>query len=306
MALFSVWYGKVVPLRGRLVAFGALLLCACDAPAPKRNVFPHQPANLARFAEIDFSENPGISGTPGVLAGNWWAFQDAPTHLTEQSDSTAPKSPPSVLQVDFEAGTQPGYDDADQSVRAFGGWTTADDTDNTEYGEFYESTWFKIPTPDFETQEVGVKLLGYWGVGMNNTNTIASQLYCIMRGSGAGTTVMSAWNLDMYQQDVVSSYLPQNLNLSTKITAGTWHQFETYMKLNDIGEPDGIWEWWLDGVLIGSYTNVVFRTPEYPSGFWGRRMDAVWGGAGGTPKTRTDYLWIDHMYLAGAPLTTTH
>ena len=275
-------------------------------PSPRANFIPHQPANLTRFAEIDFSETLGVGGTPGALAGNWWSYQDAPYHLTEQSDSTAPKSPPSVLQVDFEAGTQPGYDDADQSVRAFGGWTTADEADNTEYGEFYESTWFKIPTPDFETQEIGVKILGYWGVGMNNTNTIASQLYSIMRGSGAGTTVMSAWNLDMYQQDVVSSYLPQNVNLSTMITAGTWHQFETYMKLNDIGEPDGIWEWWLDGVLIGDYTNVVFRTAAYPSGFWGRRMDLVWGGAGGAAKTRNDYVWFDHMYLSGVILASTH
>ena len=73
------------------------------------------------------------------------------------------------------------------------------------------------------------------------------------------------------------------------------------MKLNDIGASNGVMDWWLDGVQIGHYTDVVFRTAQYPSGFWGRQYDPVWGGGGGAAKTRTDYLWIDHTYLSGVP-----
>ena len=175
----------------------------------------------------------------------------------------------------------------------------SNETYNTEYSQFYESTRFKIPTADFETQEVGVKLLGYWGVGQNNTNVAAVQLYSLIEGNGSSTARMSSWKLDMAQQNVVSRLLPQNMNLSNKITAGAWHQFETYMKLNDIGSSNGVWQWWLDGVLIGSYSDVVFRTEAAPSGFYGRRFDPVWGGGGGTAKSRTDNLWLDHMYLSG-------
>ena len=32
---------------------------------------------------------------------------------------------------------------------------------------------------------------------------------------------------------------------------------------------------------------------------FGRTYDAVWGGSGGTAKTRTDYLLLDHMYMSG-------
>ena len=49
---------------------------------------------------------------------------------------------------------------------------------------------------------------------------------------------MSSWTSRHAQQDVASRYLPQNLNLSTKVTAGGWHQFETHMKLNDIGQRE--------------------------------------------------------------------
>ena len=120
-----------------------------------------------------------------------------------------------------------------------------------------------------------------------------------MRGSGTGTSIMTSWNLDMYTQGISTTAVPQNKNLSTKITAGTWHQFETYMKLNTIGQSNGIWKWWLDGVLIGDYENMQFINSSQSSGFWGRSMDLVWGGQGGTAKTRTDYVWFDHMYMSG-------
>jgi hypothetical protein len=274
---------------------------AAPAPTPAQSgLYANQPAGLTRFAEVDFSSLPDVGGRPGVVAGNWWWYEDAPYHLTVVSDPTAPQSASSVLQVDFEAGTEPGYDTQNQSVRLFGGWTTTDELNNTEYSEIYESTWFKIPTADFETQEVGVKLLGYWGVGMNNQGH-PSQLLSLITGNGTGTALMSSWTLDMGQQDAVSRYLPQNVNLSKQVTAGSWHQFEAHMKLNTLGQANGVWEWWLDGVLIGHYSDVTFAVSGAASGFYGRRFDAVWGGGGGTAKSRTDYVWLDHMYLSGKP-----
>ena len=72
------------------------------------------------------------------------------------------------------------------------------------------------------------------------------------------------------------------------------------MKLNTIDQPDGIWEWWLDGVLIGSYTDVTFRTTALPAGFFGRNYNPIWGGCcNGTAKTRDDAIYIDHMYISG-------
>ena len=264
--------------------------------------YPNQPAGLTRFAEINFAALPAAAGLTGTLAGNFYTAQSPATHITLVSDPTAPVPSSSVLQMDFEKGTIAGNETA-TGYRLFGGWDGISSLSNTEYSEYYESTEFKIPTPDFETQEVGVKLLGYWGVGKNNqaiaTGQGPIQLYSVIRGSGTGTSIMSSWNLDMYTQGVTTTALPQNMNLSTKVTAGTWHQFETYMKLNTIGQNNGVWKWWLDGVLIGDYENVQFINSSQPSGFFGRYMNLVWGGQGGTPKTRTDYVWFNHMYMSG-------
>lgn len=265
-------------------------------------LYPNQPTNLARFAETDFAAFPAAAGLLGTLAGNFFTQQSPSTHMSIVSDPTALMAPKSVLQVDFEQGTIAGNETA-TGYRQFGGWDIAGLLSNTEYSEYYESTMFKIPTPDFETQEVGVKILGYWGVANNNqplaTGSGPTELYGIMRGSGKSTSIMSSWNLDMFTQGITTTALPQNLNLAKKITAGTWHQFETYMKLNTIGQSNGIWKWWLDGVPVGDYENVQFINASQSSGFWGRYLNLVWGGQGGTPKTRTDYIWFNHMYMSG-------
>lgn len=267
--------------------------------------YPNQPPGLTRFAELNFSGIPSLAGQAGTIDGNFVTSQSPATHIVVVQDANAPHSPSSVLQVDFEVGTQPGFTVA-TGYRSFTGWDLASELSNTEYSEFYESTWFKILSANFETQQVGVKVLGYWGVADNNQDPASGpgpvQLYAVMRNlheGGPGTSIETRWPLDMYTQGVTSQYWPQNLNASKMIVAGQWHHFETYMKLNDIGSDNGIWRWWLDGVLIGEYTNVRFITGTRSSGFFGRKFQLVWGGQGGTARTRTDYVWFDHLYFSG-------
>ena len=131
---------------------------------------PNQPAGLNRFAEDRLFRAPGRRLACGTLAGNFYTQVSPASHMAVLTDPTALQSPTSVLQLDFQAGTQPGFETA-TGFRQFGGWDGPGTLSNTEYSEYYESTLFKIPTPDFETQEVGVKLLGYWGVGNNNQST---------------------------------------------------------------------------------------------------------------------------------------
>jgi hypothetical protein len=85
-------------------------------------------------------------------------------------------------------------------------------------------------------------------------------------------------------------------------TFGTWHRYEYVMTLNDIGVANGTVRLWWDGVLILEYTDVVFRDAANPSGFYGRRSDPIWGGGGGSQRSRTDYLDIDHLYISGLPM----
>jgi hypothetical protein len=43
------------------------------------------------------------------------------------------------------------------------------------------------------------------------------------------------------------------------VTKNKWHTIQMRMKLNTPGLADGIWQGWLDGVLVGDYRDLKFR-----------------------------------------------
>ena len=56
----------------------------------------------------------------------------------------------------------------------------------------------------------------------------------------------------------------------------------------------GVIRWWMDGTLIGDYTNISFGT----SGCFGEfQLSPTWGGVNDT-KNETDYYWYDHVHLS--------
>src|SRR3989441_8201355 len=77
-----------------------------------------------------------------------------------------------------------------------------------------------------------------------------------------------------------------NENVGSKpLALGVWHRLEMLMN-----SPAGALQWWVDGVLVGSYTGL-----SYPSGgFLSLEFSPTWGGVGDT-KTEDDYFWFDHI-----------
>jgi hypothetical protein len=68
-----------------------------------------------------------------------------------------------------------------------------------------------------------------------------------------------------------------------------------YVKYSTTGTSgDGIIRWWLDGILIGNYSNASFPGKAL-SEF---QFSPTWGGTGDT-KTQQDYYWFDHAYISG-------
>jgi hypothetical protein len=250
---------------------------------------------------------PAKEGNPGVLRGDWWVQEDSstPPHLSIISDPTAPQSPPRVLSYDYTAGTNPGYSGPPGAgLRLFAGWAKgATESVGVEMRAYYESTRFKMQGPDFETQQVGVKVLGYWGVAKNNIGSLPVQMWSLFGGNGTSNVPLSSWPIHLAYEDQIlgGTALYQNTNQSKLVQADTWHRFEMRATLNDIGSANGVWKWWLDGILIGDYSNLTFIDASHPSGFWGRHVDGVWGGGGGAVKSRTDHVLFDHMYLSGIP-----
>ena len=55
------------------------------------------------------------------------------------------------------------------------------------------------------------------------------------------------------------------------------------------GRGDGIIRWWMDGVLVGNYTNVKFPNDN---GFVEYQISPTWGGNTGDIKTETRLLLV--------------
>lgn len=77
--------------------------------APQTALYPNEPAGFTRVMENNFSGVPGLAGQPGTIDGNFQTLRSPLSRIIVTSDTTAPQSPPGVLQLDFAANTQPGY-----------------------------------------------------------------------------------------------------------------------------------------------------------------------------------------------------
>ena len=78
-----------------------------------------------------------------------------------------------------------------------------------------------------------------------------------------------------------------NVNATT-VTLGVWHKVEWYTNVST-----GVMKFWLDGVLQGSYTDVV-----NPVKFDMFQFSPTWGGNIGAIKKETDHYWFDQVHLA--------
>ena len=284
---------KATTKTGSLSAGASVtIVTPAPPPPPPPTGGGNEPAGFARIAEIGFDAMPtgslwSCSG-PGVLAGCWYQTNSL---ASTQQDGTAPKSPSGVYQYVWPAGLAVG-----SSAGILGLWSSPN---RDEYSQVYESGWFKIPTPDLELPQTvgGMKLLGFWSVGQAAlTGQVGNQIAGWINGGG----IQSSFTLDIRQQNQVSRSMTQNVNGSALIQAGRWIRYEILMTINDIGVANGTLKVWINGTQTHNYTDVVWRTSSAPSLFFGRMWDPTWGGNGNVPsKTRTDYLWIDHVYISG-------
>ncbi|HEU4648214.1 MAG TPA: hypothetical protein VFS33_04080 [Gemmatimonadales bacterium] len=263
-------------------------------PAPSV-AYPNQPAAFAPIAENGFDGALPDGGQScsdfGILHGCWSRYS---SQVNVVQDGSAPQSPGSALEYTWPAGLPIGT-----SAGSVNGWdgSNGGDLSRSEYSQIYESAWFKLEGADFEAPDAGMKLLGFWGVGQaGDGNRVANQVYGMIPGG-----VRSAFTVDIRQQGPVSRSMTPNRNDAPLIVVGQWTRYEVYMKLNDIGRANGVLKVWINGKLTHDYSDVTWRTPEAPSGFFGRRWDPTWGGMGNpSHKTRTDRMLVDHIYISGA------
>jgi len=263
------------------------------SPSFLTTALTNQPSGFARIAEWTAAGLWPLGTTAtsgyGILSGKWGRWYNATSSATA---SDAPKSASGTLRFKWPKGLAPG-----SSPGMVTAWTP---TSGTEYSKVYEAGWVKIPSTSFEQHlgSYGLKMFGFWASGRKNYSN--SQNYGWTRGPRWNP--VSGFQFLMMQQQIVNRAMGPNVahNLGTYyFTAGKWHRYEILMEINTIGKADGKFKMWWNGVKTHDYSNVVWRTATYPAKFFARKWDPVWGGSGGSSKTRDDYLLVDHLYISG-------
>lgn len=290
---------------------GMITLASCDARPPEFAVSPvdasvlfsagagpNEPTGYVRFAEHSFealpeSGPPGTCSGVGVLDGCWFIY-DPEGNVSLVSVADAPASPTGVFQFRFPTGLPPGAEPA-----LLEAWDGPGEVSNTEFREIYESSWVRVPTPDFEMQAVGVKLLGFVGVAREGGSSVPNQVYFISWNPTGVAGPLTSVRVTVCQQVVADRCMEQNVLTDPVFSFGVWHHLEYVMILNEMALANGKIRVWWDGTLIMAYDDVMWRDAANPSGFYGRRWHPTWGGGGGSSKTRDDFLQIDHIYLSG-------
>ena len=140
-----------------------------------------------------------------------------------------------------------------------------------------------------------------WQGDASNVNKIQflqvlhSSVFMAMYGPKGGPYELRS---DVQWPEQGTAWLTPNVN-SGVVTLGQWHRLEWYLKYeSSYGAGDGIVRWWMDGVLIGNYTNIKY---PYDNGFVEYQISPTWGGNTGDTKREQDFYRFDHSYLSRRP-----
>ncbi len=265
-----------------------------STPPPSNN----EPVGYLPFAIHQLSEIPAWGRAVGGVLGSWYAYPPGGgNNLSIGVDPTAPQSPDSIIRTRYYVGMPGGVGPVD-----WGGWDAAGLTAGQKT-KVYFSMWVKIEGPDFENQSSGTKA-GFLAVGRSGKGE--NELFFWLDNGTGAQAIQSNFQVLFKQQGIpqpngqITRNMGQNVSRQHLMTCGIWHHWETVMELNAIGQSNGIFKMWIDGVMTHNYSDVTYVTPSTPAGFHLFKWNPTWGGSGGT-RTRVDFIDIDHVYFSGVP-----
>ena len=254
------------------VVYAAFAAAACggESPsAPSSSVPPiGAPTGLTMRTDWGFDQIvPVGNDVPIVGSGGWKIVHelkpDAAHGWAERvTDPNAARSPMSVYDFIYPAGMVEGHAPATVYY------------DGLRASELHAEFWWR-PSSPFDTGPNGNKIAFMFNGGGES----AGQQFLIFH------TDRNLHVLPEYPGDY--RWRTPNINATT-VTLGQWHRIDWYSN-----RITGVLQWWLDGVLQGSYTNVKHSYP-----FEMFQFSPTWGGNSGARKRQTDHYWFDHVRLS--------
>jgi hypothetical protein len=224
--------------------------------------FPNEPGGFTLVSDYDMSDVLPVGQGVQVGTSGWFINNDG--LATRVTDGSAPQSPSFVGQWSYPIGFEGGFEPAIMFQDIGGG--------NEIYFAFYwkpSNPWEDHPSGN----KIAFQFLG-GGEGGGQIFIMMTATSHVLRPTTEMTT--DARNLE------------PNVN-STEITLGQWHLIEWYMR-----KSPSTMKWWLDNVLQGNYTDVVWPANAFAEA----QFAPTWGGGTGIFKTQQDYYWYDHVRLS--------
>jgi hypothetical protein len=254
------------------VAAKSSALTESPPPSPD-SAWPNEPAGLTLLNNQPWD----ALGTDQNWINNW-GYHPQNGYADIVTDGTAPRSPSNVLRIVFPP-TIPGDHQPASIYTAFG--------NNAEH-ELYTASWMKLAS-NWDTH--GTKLMDIW---FSN-----GDIFIVHLTDGDDTSrhinmcVMTAlYGYDRPPAGPEGAW-PSNV-ATTPIIAGQWYLVEVYAKFPTTpGGSDGIIRWWVNGLLQGDYTNMV-----YPAEAWGF-FTVEYPFTRQVAPAQESYAYIDHTYISG-------
>jgi hypothetical protein len=227
-------------------------------PPPPSSGWPHEPAGFAAWS----------SSSLDLFSGNGWDIVNPNGYAGVVPDAGGSLTPSKVGQWKYPAGF-PGGGAPATMYRAL----------PSSFNEGFVGVMWKPSSP--------------WQGHASNVNKI---FFLLGGACGNLIPIMYGPTGGPYQLRVAPewgnwNWLTPNVN-DVPIALGSWHRIELYFKYNTPGS--GIVRWWMDGTLIGNYTNVTFPGSGCFAEF---QFSPTWGGVGDV-KSQTDYFWFDDAYIS--------
>ena len=210
-----------------------------------------------------------------LLTGNGWNYLRRTSSKDDliTADATVPFSPVNDLKIIFTTDMPP---DSEPSVH----WMAV-----PNLKEVYTAWWMKV-SPNWTCSPAGCgKITFLFGAGPGNN--VYTGLFNPDIGQGPPFRVglkpqWRGYDLNFYPNVTTTLILP-----------GEWHRIEFYFKWETTPgvSGDGIFRWWVDGVLNGDYANI-----RYPAD---RFVEFQYAPTLQNPPLAEQYMYIDHTYVSG-------
>jgi uncharacterized protein YjdB len=201
------------------------------------------------------------------------ASWDTDNSLSIIQDAGAPKSPSNVIRGTYRSGSSGGTSPGHAGTIHSGSRV------------LYISYWGKL-SANFFGHLTGVnKQLYEWANGV-------SPFYFEFGGVGTGTLTPQI----VLQGTPTDGIYRPNLVPSSHVTRGQWFHVEIVLTGNTSGSRNGVADWWLDGVHVGSLSGLQFTSSTTS---WNTfEFRPVWGGVGDVVPSTMTLDW-DHVYISG-------